>query len=416
MNPETIERLIAQGQDRYEARLAAGQARLKRGDIAQAIAHLSKATELAPDKPMAWQVLGEAYRRRGQLDQARAAFEQGIEVARGNGDSQAEKVMAVWLKRLRKLPGLPDPQSVFAENRLLALPTETVYGLAAPIDRPDLIARVFELKERPADHPLIVHVGSVEQARSCVADWPSAAEALGDKFWPGPLTLVLPKSDRISDAITAGQSTVALRMPDHPLALELLKRAEVPMVAPSANPFTHLSPTRAADVAQAFSSDEVAVVDGGPCQVGIESIIVALDSNNNMARVLRPGIISEQAISEALPADWKLADPSGASARAPGQLAAHYRPSSPLRVEVLNQQNALDDRFEALSASVDQTVIQLPAEAELAARDLYALLRTADSENTGELVILLLEDQRCDPAWAGIINRLEKAASTWANP
>lgn len=416
MNPETIERLIAQGQDRYEARLAAGQARLKRGDIAQAIAHLSKATELAPDKTMAWQVLGEAYRRRGQLDQARAAFEQGIEVARGNGDSQAEKVMAVWLKRLRKLPDLPDPQSVFAENRLLALPTETVYGLAAPIDRPDLIARVFELKERPADHPLIVHVGSVEQARSCVADWPSAAEALGDKFWPGPLTLVLPKADRISDAITAGQSTVALRMPDHPLALELLKRAEVPMVAPSANPFTHLSPTRAADVAQAFSSDEVAVVDGGPCQVGIESIIVALDSNNNMARVLRPGIISEQAISEALPADWKLADPSGASARAPGQLAAHYRPSSPLRVEVLNQQNALDDRFEALSASVDQTVIQLPAEAELAARDLYALLRTADSENTGELVILLLEDQRCDPAWAGIINRLEKAASTWANP
>lgn len=416
MNPETIERLIAQGQDRYEARLAAGQARLKRGDIAQAIAHLSKATELAPDKTMAWQVLGEAYRRRGQLDQARAAFEQGIEVARGNGDSQAEKVMAVWLKRLRKLPDLPDPQSVFAENRLLALPTETVYGLAAPIDRPDLIARVFELKERPADHPLIVHVGSVEQARSCVADWPSAAEALGDKFWPGPLTLVLPKSDRISDAITAGQSTVALRMPDHPLALELLKRAEVPMVAPSANPFTHLSPTRAADVAQAFSSDDVAVVDGGPCQVGIESIIVALDSNNNMARVLRPGIISEQAISEALPADWKLADPSGASARAPGQLAAHYRPSSPLRVEVLNQQNALDDRFEALSASVDQTVIQLPAEAELAARDLYALLRTADSENTGELVILLLEDQRCDPAWGGIINRLKKAASTWANP
>lgn len=416
MNPETIERLIAQGQDRYEARLAAGQARLKRGDIAQAIAHLSKATELAPDKTMAWQVLGEAYRRRGQLDQARAAFEQGIEVARGNGDSQAEKVMAVWLKRLRKLPDLPDPQSVFAENRLLALPTETVYGLAAPIDRPDLIARVFELKERPADHPLIVHVGSVEQARSCVADWPSAAEALGDKFWPGPLTLVLPKSDRISDAITAGQSTVALRMPDHPLALELLKRAEVPMVAPSANPFTRLSPTRAADVAQAFSSDDVAVVDGGPCQVGIESIIVALDSNNNMARVLRPGIISEQAISEALPADWKLADPSGASARAPGQLAAHYRPSSPLRVEVLNQQNALDDRFEALSASVDQTVIQLPAEAELAARDLYALLRTADSENTGELVILLLEDQRCDPAWGGIINRLKKAASTWANP
>lgn len=416
MNPETIERLIAQGQDRYEARLAAGQARLKRGDIAQAIAHLSRATELAPDKTMAWQVLGEAYRRRGQLDQARAAFEQGIEVARGNGDSQAEKVMAVWLKRLRKLPDLPDPQSVFAENRLLALPTETVYGLAAPIDRPDLIARVFELKERPADHPLIVHVGSVEQARSCVADWPSAAEALGDKFWPGPLTLVLPKSDRISDAITAGQSTVALRMPDHPLALELLKRAEVPMVAPSANPFTRLSPTRAADVAQAFSSDDVAVVDGGPCQVGIESIIVALDSNNNMARVLRPGVIPKQAISEALPADWKLADPSGASARAPGQLAAHYRPSSPLRVEVLNQQNALDDRFEALSASVDQTVIQLPAEAELAARDLYALLRTADSENTGELVILLLEDQRCDPAWGGIINRLKKAASTWANP
>ncbi|MEN1727329.1 MAG: Sua5/YciO/YrdC/YwlC family protein, partial [Pseudomonadota bacterium] len=152
MDPERIERLIDQGRDSYEARLAAGQARLKRGEIAQAVDHLLRATEQDEGKTIAWQSLGEAYRSRGQIDEARAAWKRGIEVAAANGDSQAEKVMTVWLKRLDKLPSLLDPKAVFSEDRLIVLPTETVYGLAAPIDRPDLIARVFELNVRPADH------------------------------------------------------------------------------------------------------------------------------------------------------------------------------------------------------------------------------------------------------------------------
>jgi len=416
MNPEAIERMIEQGRDSYEARLAAGQARLKRGEIAQAVSHLKHATGLDPSKTMAWQSLGKAYRTRGQIDAARAAWDAGIEVAEDNGDSQAEKVMRVWRKRLDKCSPLPDPQAVFAVGRLLALPTETVYGLAAPIDRSELIERVFLLKGRPMDHPLIVHVGSVEQARSCSASWPDAAESLSQAFWPGPLTLVLPKSGRISDAITAGQPTVALRMPDHPLALELLEAAGIPLVAPSANRFTRLSPTRAGDVTASFSRQDVEVVDGGPCQIGIESTIVALDPEQRTASLLRPGMISVAAIADALPPEWQIVEQDVRAGRGPGQMAVHYRPDRPLRVEVLLDQAARDARLAALRTTPDQLPIDLPAAADQAGRLLYSSLRQGEESEAGELVVLLILTELDDPAWSGIINRLKKAASSWLAP
>ncbi len=412
MNPEAIERMIEQGRDSYEARLAAGQARLKRGEIAQAASHLERATGLAPDKTMAWQSLGEAYRALGRFDDARAAWDSGIEVAERNGDQQAAKVMRVWRKRLDKQPALPDPKRVFAEGRLLALPTETVYGLAAPIDQPELIARVFELKGRPADHPLIVHVATIEQARSCVADWSEAAEALSKAFWPGPLTLVLPKSKRVDATITAGQDTVALRMPDHPRALALIQAAGVPWSPHRPAPSRGLSPTRAADVAAVFSAADVEVVDGGPCRVGIESTIVALDSVHRRARLLRPGMVSQQALSACLPpgtGNWRRPQATGSAPRVrwPSTLAQVH----PLRVEVLADESALAARFDALAATADQAAIRLPRAADLAAQGTIAALRHADQAEA-EVSSCCCCPRRClDPAWVAIINRLRKAGA-----
>ncbi|AKS40708.1 L-threonylcarbamoyladenylate synthase [Wenzhouxiangella marina] len=416
MDPTVIERMIEQGRDSYEARLAAGQARLKQGEAERAREHLQVATRLAPDKTMAWQVLGEALKALDELPAAARAWMRGIEVARGNGDQQAEKVMTVWLKRIDKARLSIDPNEVFATGRLIGLPTETVYGLAAPIDRPELVQRVFELKGRPPGHPLIVHVGSLTQARACVADWPEAAEMLAGRYWPGPLTLVLPKSDRVSDAITAGQATVALRMPDHPLALALLRASSAPLVAPSANPFTRLSPTRAEDVRAVFAEDQVTVVDGGPCRVGIESTIVALDPGAKTARLLRPGMISSEDLAAVLPPDWSWVESSVAGPRAPGQMREHYRPSRPLRVEVLADPAAIEHRRLALEARPELVEVRLPEAAEAAARELYQRLREADREGAEALVLLLSEACLRDPAWAGIVNRLAKAASQWSGP
>src|SRR5580658_8110371 len=172
---------------------------------------------------------------------------------------------------------------------LVAFPTETVYGLGANALDAAAVQRIFELKGRPASSPLIVHVASLEMARQVAAEWPPIVEELAQKWWPGPLTLVLPKKTAIPGIVTAGLTTVGIRMPNHPLALELIEQAGVPIAAPSANRFGELSPTTAEHVRAAFGS-EVDVLDGGPCQVGIESTVVAVDGGG--LKLLRPGMIS----------------------------------------------------------------------------------------------------------------------------
>ena len=305
-----------------------------------------------------------------------------------------------------------DPNEVFAAGRLLALPTETVYGLAAPIDRPDLIARVFALKGRPPSNPLIVHVGSIEQARACAADWPDMAERLADRFWPGPLTLVVPKADAISEVITAGQPTVALRMPNHPLALALLRASRAPMVAPSANLFTRLSPTCAADVASVFSADEVEIVDGGRCQVGIESTIVAVDEAKRQLVLLRPGLITRHQIEAELPMGWQLVDSAQeAPVTAPGQMREHYRPGKPLTVRVVPRR-----AVPGKGHGNDPGRVTLPDTAEQAAHELYRRLREADAGPAPRLLIELPVGYLDDPNWAGVVNRLRKAAGDWEGP
>jgi L-threonylcarbamoyladenylate synthase len=300
-----------------------------------------------------------------------------------------------------------DPEAEFAAGRLIGLPTETVYGLAAPIDRPDLVERIFALKGRPPSNPLIVHVGSLEQARSCVAHWPPLAERLAERFWPGPLTLVLPRAAHISPVITAGHDTVALRMPGHPLALAILRACRSPLVAPSANLFTRLSPTRAEDVRAVFSSEDVTVVDGGPCRVGIESTIIAIDETRRQVSWLRPGMISRHQIEAELPDDWQLVDPGQDSAvAAPGRMREHYRPAKPLTVRVIAADVPSNDNRQWIR-------IELPDQADQAARELYQRLRAAEASPGGHLLIELPRDRLSDPRWAGIINRLRKAASDW---
>ena len=309
-------------------------------------------------------------------------------------------------------------RAVFDQGRLLALPTETVYGLAAPIDRPDLVARVFELKGRPADNPLIVHVGTWEQARRVVSAWPEPAESLSRAFWPGPLTLVLPRAACVSDAITAGLDSVAVRMPDHPAALAVLRALDVPLVAPSANLFTRLSPTCAADVRAVFSAEQVEVIDGGPCRVGIESTIVGVDDQRRVLLWLRPGMLARAEVARHLPEGWRLAAaPAGADESdprlAPGRMQTHYRPTRPLHVHVCRDRaecERLADRFQRDAA---RSLVVLPQSVEQAAGDLYRLLRAADTEGSQTIDLLLPSQRLHDPAWEGVINRLRKAASLW---
>lgn len=211
---------------------------------------------------------------------------------------------------------------------VVAFPTETVYGLGALAFDPAAAARIFEIKGRPSFDPLIVHVLD-EAMLGRVAAWiPDAARALIARFWPGPLTVVLPKTPAIPALVTSGLSTVAVRMPAHPVARSLIELAGVPLAAPSANRFGSLSPTLAAHVAGQLGDEPDLILDGGPCEHGVESTIVAFDTG---VRVLRPGAVPLEAVAALLP-EVTLGRSDGEKPVAPGQLAHHYAPRTPLRL------------------------------------------------------------------------------------
>lgn len=212
------------------------------------------------------------------------------------------------------------------EGELVAIPTETVYGLAANIHDVNAVQKIFETKGRPRYNPLIVHIHDVGQLMELTKAIPEAAMKLAKQFWPGPLTLILPKSDRVSDLITAGKKTVGIRMPNHSLTHELLKGLDFPLAAPSANPFTRVSPTSAQHVADYFG-DAITVLDGGPCQVGLESTIVGIE--NGLPVIYRKGGISIEAIENCV-GSVKLVLKSKAAPVAPGMLDKHYAPKTKL--------------------------------------------------------------------------------------
>jgi len=279
---------------------------------------------------------------------------------------------------------------------LVALPTETVYGLAADADNELAVRKIFALKGRPAAHPLIVHLGDVQQLSHWAREIPKAAEQLAAAFWPGPLTLVLPKQPRVLDIITGGQDTVALRIPNHDLALQVLREFGGGLAAPSANKFGRLSPTTAQHVMSELGDGVDLVFDGGPCAVGVESTIVDLSSG--APSLLRPGGIPKEQIEALL--GLKLGT-AASQVRAPGTLASHYAPRAGL---VLTTQDKLADEAaqrDLWGASVAVLSVQKPALPESiayfalphdpadAARTLYATLRNIDAQGFDVIVAVL---------------------------
>src|SRR6185369_15840393 len=212
-------------------------------------------------------------------------------------------------------------------GRLVAFPTETVYGLGANALDAEAVDRIFAAKGRPATSPLIVHVNSVEMAQSLVLEWPEAADKLAARFWPGPLTLVLRKQAVIPDRVTAGLDSVGLRMPAHPVALALIREAGIPLAAPSANRFTQLSPTTAAHVRTALGDAVDLILDGGPCTVGIESTVLAL--TGGMPQLLRPGMVTQAQIEEVIGPVVILTSTSKGVHTSPGLHPQHYQPKTP---------------------------------------------------------------------------------------
>ena len=207
-------------------------------------------------------------------------------------------------------------------GKLIGLPTETVYGLAAPFNNLKLIEKIFHVKKRPFYDPLIIHGHSLNQLKPLIINWPEICNVLAEKFWPGPLTLVLEKSSIVDDMITSGLETVAIRIPNNELALQLLKELDTPMAAPSANLFKQLSPTKASDVKEVFSSKDVFVLEDENCNVGIESTIIKIDEK--LITILRPGIIDKKTIQEIVKSYGYIVEVSNNDKiTSPGQMEEH---------------------------------------------------------------------------------------------
>lgn len=225
-------------------------------------------------------------------------------------------------------------KQLLTAGELVAIPTETVYGLAANAMNGSAITKIFLTKNRPAFDPLIVHVASLEQARSVTREWPSAAEVLAKKFWPGPLTLVLPKIERVPDLVTSGLDTVGVRCPNHPLTLSLLRSLDFPLAAPSANPFGYVSPTTADHVQKQLGDQLPYILDGGPCEVGLESTIVGFEQNKVI--VYRLGGLDLETIEDVVgPVSTQTT--SSSNPKAPGQLSSHYAPGKQVFMGVLDE-------------------------------------------------------------------------------
>lgn len=300
-------------------------------------------------------------------------------------------------------------------GEVVAVPTETVYGLAGWIKSPQGLQKIFSVKERPFFDPLIVHVACTEQAQKLTPMWTRAHEVLAQKFWPGPLTLIAKKSPEIDPLITSGLDSVGLRCPDHPLTLALLQKIDGGLAAPSANKFGKTSPTSAQHVWEEFG-DEVAVLDGGACEVGIESTVVGISEEKNGFRIqiFRPGHITGATLSLALLESGLDAQVEYAqSPVAPGQLKHHYMPKIPLIIvpENFNWDLGREKIEEALGQKFINPVFwKQPENPSIASRELYQKMREFDQ--LGFDLILAAKNAAFDKeSWRGIWNRLEKAKS-----
>jgi L-threonylcarbamoyladenylate synthase len=285
---------------------------------------------------------------------------------------------------------------IIRRGGLVAFPTETVYGLGANALNAEAVAKIYAAKERPFASPLIVHVADEAMARTIAAAWPESAQALAARFWPGPLTLIVKKADIVPDLVTAGLDSVGIRIPAHPIALDLIRRAGVPIAAPSANRFTEISPTTAAHVRASLGGRIDMILDGGSTQVGIESTVASL--RRVPPAVLRPGMITQSQLEAATGMRWEREVDIPHIGESPGLHAKHYSPRT---------------RFYLLEPGTPKPtgkgrVLEMPSSRETYAATLYAELHKADSEGWEWIAVVRPPDE---PEWAGILDRLRRASS-----
>lgn len=302
------------------------------------------------------------------------------------------------------------------QGKLVAMPTETVYGLGADASNPDAVGKIFKAKGRPADHPLIVHIASAAQMSDWAEPIPAAALRLAEAFWPGPLTMIFHKKANVPSAVTGGQDTVALRVPDSPVALRLLNAFAGGIAAPSANRFGRISPTQARHVAEELGDAVDCILDGGACTVGVESTII--DLTDSQPTILRPGRITRSQLEAVL--QTAVALNSQHKIRAPGMLASHYAPST---LALLCSTELLIDQVDALCAQgktigvlsyssafadLPCRTLRLPMQACEYETALYNALRELDK---CQLDRILIEQPPQDEAWAAVNDRLGKATA-----
>ena len=311
-------------------------------------------------------------------------------------------------------------------GEVVALPTETVYGLAANALDEKAVAKIFQIKGRPAHNPIIVHVAGNEMAKRCVNNWPELADKLAKAFWPGPLTLVLPRAKEIPDIVTAGGATVGVRWPSHPFMQAVIRECGFPLAAPSANLSNRVSPTNAEHVREQLGGKIPLIVDGGQSQVGIESTV--LDLTVSPPRILRPGMIHAESLAAVLRRSPKSEHPtvqqSRSALRSPGLLAKHYSPKA--KLVVLNWRDDADLHSQLSTLNFQPStcfviahtqipsggnfarVSVIPHDAEAFARAIYAELHRCDAAGA-ELIVVEAPPE--SPEWSGIADRLRRAAA-----
>jgi len=298
--------------------------------------------------------------------------------------------------------GIARAAELLRAGELVALPTETVYGLAARADREDAVAAIFGAKGRPDFNPLIVHVASLAMARE-LAQFDERAEQLSARYWPGPLTLVLPaRPGTVVPAVTAGLPTIALRMPDHPATRRLLATAALPLAAPSANRSGGISPTTPGHVVQSLGGKVAAILDGGPCPRGLESTIVALRADGGW-QLLRPGPIPAEELAALLGPPAEVAD---AGIEAPGQLARHYSPGKPLRLDA--REAAVDEFMIGFGPVQGDCSLAEDGDLALAAARLYACLHAGAASSRPRIAVAPIP---AGGIGAAINDRLRRAAA-----
>jgi L-threonylcarbamoyladenylate synthase len=270
---------------------------------------------------------------------------------------------------------------ILRNGGVIGFPTETVYGLAADATNSVAVNRIFDIKGRPRNHPLIVHLDSLTEARHWSADWSVSAEILGALFWPGPLTVIVSKAPTVHHGVTGGLETLALRVPNHVVALEVLRGFEGGIAAPSANKFGKVSPTTAEHVHADLGSEVDYILDGGPCSVGLESTIV--DCSAHTIQILRPGGISRELISQVLPISEQTTGPS----RAPGMLDSHYAPTC--RLTVVADVNEAQDLLRTQTATLQARIIDGSSDPTLFATQMYSQLRQCDEDGIDQAIVVL---------------------------